>query len=374
MNGAGATGMTAFNDRDREQMRRALELAERGLFTTTPNPRVGCVIVREERVIGEGWHERAGEAHAEVAALAAARAAGEATRGATAYVTLEPCNHQGRTPPCTDALLAAGVSRVVAALRDPNPAAGNGGERLRAAGVAVEFGLCESQARELNIGWIHRLAAGRPWVRVKIAASLDGKTALDNGASQWITSEAARADGHRWRARSCAILTGIGTVLQDDPRLSVRAIATSRQPLRVIVDRHGELPETARVLDGADVLIVSATAARRAWPNNVRHVQLPGPDGRVDLGAMMALLAAQGINELHVEAGAKLNGALLAAGLVDELLLYLAPSLLGDPARGMFALPAPLTELARRVPLRIRECAPVGDDWRLVARVHRDAD
>ena len=364
--------MTAFNDRQR--MLRALELAERGLFTTTPNPRVGCVIVREERSIGEGWHERAGEAHAEVVALAAARARGEATRGATAYVTLEPCNHHGRTPPCTDALLAAGVTRVVAALRDPNPVAAEGGERLRAAGVAVEFGLCESEARELNIGWIQRLVAGRPWVRLKIAASLDGKTALDNGASQWITGAAARADGHRWRARSCAILTGIGTVLQDDPQLSVRAVETSRQPLRVIVDRHGQLPATARVLEGADVLVVSAAAAQSLWPDNVRHVRLPGPDGRVDLEAMLALLAAQGINELHVEAGAKLNGALLAAGLVDELLLYVAPSLLGDPAHGMFALPAPLEALAQRVRLRIRDSAPIGDDWRLVARVRREAD
>jgi diaminohydroxyphosphoribosylaminopyrimidine deaminase/5-amino-6-(5-phosphoribosylamino)uracil reductase len=366
--------MTAFNDRDRERMLRALELAQRGLFTTTPNPRVGCVIVRGERIIGEGWHERAGEAHAEVMALAAARASGEATHGATAYVTLEPCNHQGRTPPCSDALLAAGVTRVVAALRDPNPVAGEGGERLRAAGVAVEFGLCESEARELNLGWIHRLVAGRPWVRVKIAASLDGKTALVNGASQWITGPAARADGHRWRARSCAILTGVGTVLQDDPRLSVRAVETSRQPLRVIVDRNGELPATARVLEGADVLVVSAAAAHRLWPDNVRHVRLPGPDGRVDLEAMLALLAAQGINELHVEAGAKLNGALLAAGLVDELLLYLAPSLLGDPARGMFALPAALGELAQRVRLRIHDSAAIGDDWRLLARVLREAD
>jgi diaminohydroxyphosphoribosylaminopyrimidine deaminase/5-amino-6-(5-phosphoribosylamino)uracil reductase len=366
--------MTAFTDGDRERMRRALALAERGLFTTTPNPRVGCVIVREDRIIGEGWHERAGEAHAEVVALGAARARGEATRGATAYVTLEPCNHHGRTPPCTEALLAAGISRVVAAMRDPNRTAREGGERLRAAGVAVEFGLCEVEARELNIGWIHRVVDGRPWVRVKIAASLDGKTALDAGASQWITGPEARADGHRWRARSCAILTGIGTVLQDDPQLTVRAVETSRQPLRVIVDRHGQLPATARVLDGGEVLVVSATAAQSAWPDHVRQVQLPGPDGRVDLGAMLALLGAQGVNELHVEAGAKLNGALLAAGLVDELVLYLAPSLLGDPARGMFALPAPLTELAQQVRLRIRDSTAIGDDWRLVARVLREAD
>src|SRR5271167_87651 len=290
--------MTAFNDRDRERMLRALELAARGLFTTTPNPRVGCVIVRDERTIGEGWHQRAGGAHAEVMALDAARARGEPTRGATAYVTLEPCNHHGRTPPCTDALLAAGIARVVAAMRDPNPAAGQGGERMLAAGVAVAFGLCEAEARELNVGWIQRLVAGRPWVRVKIAASLDGKTALDNGASQWITGPVARADAHRWRARSCAILTGIGTVLQDDPRLSVREVQTSRQPLRVVVDRHGELPATAHLLDGGTVLVVSAQAAKGTWPANVRHVQLPGPDGRVDLEAMLSLLAEQGVNEL----------------------------------------------------------------------------
>lgn len=362
--------MTDFNDRDRGHMLHALSLAERGLFTATPNPRVGCVIVRDARIIGEGWHERAGEAHAEAAAISAARAGGEATHGATAYVTLEPCNHHGRTPPCTDALLDAGIARVVAAMRDPNPAAGGGGERLRAAGVAVEFGLCADQARELNIGWLHRLATGRPWVRVKVAASLDGRTALDNGASQWITGPAARADGHRWRARSCAILTGIGTVLQDDPQLTVRGIDTSRQPLRVIVDRRGQLPATARVLDGdGGVLIVSATAPDVAWPQGVRHARLPGPDGRVDLDAMLKLLATEGVNELQVEAGAKLNGALLAAGLVDELLLYLAPSLLGDPARGMFTLPTPLSQLAQRIALDIRDSTRIGDDWRLLARV-----
>lgn len=366
--------MTAFDDRDRERMLRALDLARRGLFTTTPNPRVGCVLVRDEQVIGEGWHERAGEAHAELAALADARARGEATRGATAYVTLEPCNHQGRTPPCTNALLSAGIARVAAAMRDPNPAAAHGGERLRQAGVAVDFGLCESEARELNIGWLRRIADGRPWARVKIAASLDGKTALENGTSQWITGPEARADAHRWRARSCALLTGIGTVLQDDPRLTVREVETSRQPLKVIVDRHGDLPAAARVLAGGAVIVVSAAAPRGAWPENVRHVQLPGPDGRVDLEAMLAFLAEQGVNELQVEAGAKLNGALLAAGLVDELLLYLAPSLLGDPARGLFALPAPLSQLAQRVRLRVHDSARIGEDWRVLARVSREAD
>src|SRR6266700_4103349 len=359
---------------DREHMRRALDLAARGLFTSTPNPRVGCVLVRDGRVIGEGWHERAGEAHAEVGALAEAQARGEATRGATLYVTLEPCNHYGRTPPCTDGLLAAGIGRVVAAMRDPNAIASRGGERLAAAGIAVEYGLCEDDARELNAGWIKRITAGRPWLRVKIAASLDGKTALDNGTSQWITGPAARADGHRWRARSCAILTGIGTVLQDDPRLTVRDVETPRQPLKVIVDRHGETPENARVL-ASDALVISAETPRVTWPGRVESVILRGPDGRVDLDGMLKLLAERGINEVHVEAGAKLNGALLAAGRIDELLIYLAPSLLGDPARGMFALPAPLSRLAERVPLSIRTVDRIGEDWRILARVlERSAD
>jgi diaminohydroxyphosphoribosylaminopyrimidine deaminase/5-amino-6-(5-phosphoribosylamino)uracil reductase len=207
---------------------------------------------------------------------------------------------------------------------------------------------------------------------VKIAASLDGKTALDNGTSQWITGPAARVDGHRWRARSCAILTGIGTVLQDDPRLTVREVETSRQPLKVIVDRHGQLPAHARVLDGGEVIVVSADMPQVAWPENVHRVQLPGPDGRVDLAAMLSLLAERSVNELQVEAGAKLNGALLAAGLVDELLLYLAPCIFGDPARGMFALPSPLSQLAQRVQLQIRDVARIGDDWRVLARVTRE--
>jgi len=361
--------MTAFDDRDREHMRRALVLAARGLFTTTPNPRVGCVIVSGDRVIGEGWHERAGEAHAEVRALADVGARGDSACGAAMYVTLEPCNHHGRTPPCTEALLAAGLARVVVAMRDPNPLAAHGAERLATAGVAVEHGLFEDEARELNVGWIKRMQVGRPWVRVKIAASLDGRTALDNGASQWITGPAARADGHRWRARACAILTGIGTVQQDDPRLTVREVETPRQPLKIIVDRHGELPAGARVLESGEVLVVSAEAPSRSWPTRVESVVLRGPDGRVDLERMLVLLAERGINEVHVEAGAKLNGALLAAGLVDEWLLYLAPCVLGDPARGMFALPKPLSALAERIPLSIRSVDRIGEDLRILARV-----
>jgi diaminohydroxyphosphoribosylaminopyrimidine deaminase/5-amino-6-(5-phosphoribosylamino)uracil reductase len=320
-------------------------------------------------VIGEGWHERAGEAHAEVRALADVVARGASARGATAYVTLEPCNHSGRTPPCTDALLVARVARVVAAMRDPYLPAAGGAERLAAAGVEVDHGLLEAEARELNLGWIKRVQHGRPWVRVKIAASFDGQTALDNGESRWITGAKARADGHRWRARACAILTGIGTVQQDDPQLTVREVQTSRQPLKVIVDRHGELAVGARVLEGGDVLVVSAEAPRTAWPANVENVVLRGADGRVDLERMLALLAEREINELHVEAGAKLNGALLAAGLIDELLVYLAPCLLGDPARGMFAMPVPLARLAERVPLSIKDVDRVGEDWRILARV-----
>ncbi len=255
---------------DAQLMDRALELARRGLYTTSPNPRVGCVVARDGMILGEGWHERAGEAHAEVRALDDARSRGNDPRGATAMVTLEPCNHQGRTPPCTRALLAAGIARVVAAMRDPDPVAARGSEALRAAGVSVDVGLREAEARELNIGWIKRMQTGRPWVRVKIAASLDGRTALQNGASQWITGPLARADGHAWRARACAILTGIGTIRHDDPQLTVREVPTSRQPLKVIVDRHGETPAGARALADGDALIFTAMAPRVAWPTRVQ--------------------------------------------------------------------------------------------------------
>jgi diaminohydroxyphosphoribosylaminopyrimidine deaminase/5-amino-6-(5-phosphoribosylamino)uracil reductase len=363
--------MSAFNpsDRDRELMQRALELAARGLYTTTPNPRVGCVVARDGRVIGEGWHERAGEAHAEVRALADVAARGETARGATAYVTLEPCNHRGRTPPCTDALLAAGVARVVTAMPDPFPPAAGGVARLSAAGVKVDTGLLGAEARELNPGWIKRHIEGRPWVRVKVAASLDGRTALESGESQWITGEDARADGHHWRARACAILTGIGTVQQDDPQLTVRAVETTRQPLKIVIDRRGELPPKARLLSSGPVIVFSAEPPQATWPSHVESLVIRGPDGKVDLARMLALLAEREINEIHVEAGARLNGALLAAGLVDELLLYLAPCLIGDPARGMFELPAPLARLADRTALSIASIERVGTDWRVLARL-----
>jgi diaminohydroxyphosphoribosylaminopyrimidine deaminase/5-amino-6-(5-phosphoribosylamino)uracil reductase len=360
--------MGGFTDADRAHMARALALAARGLYTTTPNPRVGCVIVRDGTVLGEGFHARAGEAHAEVAALADAARRGADARGATMYVTLEPCNHHGRTPPCVDAILAAGMTRVVAALPDPNPVASAGAARLRAAGVVVDFGLCEDEAREQNIGFVARATRGRPWVRTKLAASLDGRTALVSGESQWITGPEARADGHAWRARACAILTGVGTVMQDDPQMNVRAVATPRQPLRIVVDRHGQTPATARVLADGPALIVTAGSHNSAWPPTVDVAVMPDGTGRVDLVAMMEALGTRGINELHVEAGAKLNGALLAAGLVDEILLYLAPTVLGDPARGMFEFPAPLATLAGRRDFVWHDVARVGPDLRLVAR------
>lgn len=354
---------------DNEFMARALRLAERGLYSTTPNPRVGCVIVRDGRVVGEGWHARAGEAHAEIHAL---RAAGAAARGATAYVTLEPCSHHGRTPPCAEALIAAGVTRVVAAMEDPNPqVAGQGMAALRAAGIAAECGLLGDAALELNIGFAARMTRRRPWLRMKLAASLDGKTALQNGASQWITGAAARQDGHRWRARACAILSGIGTVRDDDPQLNVRGVETTRQPLKVVVDSRLELPLDARVLAGGDVLVAAAQgdAAKIAAlrERGAEVLLLPDAGGKVDLTALLEELGRRGVNEVHAEAGFKLNGSLLGAGLVDELLLYLAPCLIGDAARGMFNLPA-LDSLDGKRRLAIRDVRMVGPDLRLLAR------
>ncbi|MDR1646865.1 MAG: bifunctional diaminohydroxyphosphoribosylaminopyrimidine deaminase/5-amino-6-(5-phosphoribosylamino)uracil reductase RibD [Zoogloeaceae bacterium] len=359
-----------FSSTDRAFMAEALSLAEQGLLTTTPNPRVGCVLVKEGVVVGRGWHARAGEAHAEIHALAAA---GEAARGATAYVTLEPCSHYGRTPPCAEALQQAGVARVIAAMTDPNPqVAGSGLARLCAAGIRVDSGLLEAEARELNLGFISRMTRGRPWVRLKSAASLDGKTALSTGESQWITGAAARQDGHRFRARACALLTGMGTVRHDDPRLSVREVATPRQPWRVVVDSRLELAPSARLLaDGVPVLVVFAqdAPARRAalTASGAECLCLPDADGRVDLAALLTELGRRGVNELHVEAGSRLNGALLQAGLADELLLYFAPCLLGDAAQGLFALPQPQT-LAARLDFRFHEVTPVGEDIRLRLR------
>jgi diaminohydroxyphosphoribosylaminopyrimidine deaminase/5-amino-6-(5-phosphoribosylamino)uracil reductase len=359
--------MSAFSAHDHAHMARALQLAERGAFTTHPNPMVGCVVADGARVLGEGWHQRAGEPHAEVHAL---RAAGERARGATAYVTLEPCAHHGRTPPCADALVAAGVTRVVAACRDPfDQVAGQGFAKLAAAGIDVEFGLMEAAARRVNRGFFSRIERGRPWVRVKLAMSLDGRTALENGESKWITSDAARADVMRWRARSGALMTGIGTVLADDPRLTVRLPEGEEfvPPLRVVLDERGRLPARSALLtDGAaptlavhaDDIVpdygdeVSAFAVRRLGPG-------------LDLAAVLSQLGQRGVNELQVEAGATLSGALMAAGLVDELLVYIAPVLLGDRSRPLLAGLSPGT-MAERIGLKLLETRQVGPDLRLL--------
>jgi diaminohydroxyphosphoribosylaminopyrimidine deaminase / 5-amino-6-(5-phosphoribosylamino)uracil reductase len=359
-----------FSASDYAYMAQALRLAEKGLYSTSPNPRVGCVLVRDRRVVGSGWHERAGAPHAEINALAAA---GEAAVGATAYLTLEPCSHHGRTPPCTDALIKAGIARVVAAMEDPNPlVSGSGYAKLLDAGIEVQTGLMAVEAKALNIGFVVRMSRGRPWVRIKIAASLDGKTALNNGASQWITSEAARRDGHRLRARSCAVMTGIGSVLADNPRLTVRHLETARQPLRVVVDSRLEIPVDARLLRGAGELIFTATASEGTigalHEVGARVIVLPDQNDNVDLSAMMQKLADFEINEVLVEAGWRLNGALINAGLVDELVIYLAPYLIGDAARGMLKLPE-LTDLEVKRALTIEDIRRVGSDLRLTAQL-----
>lgn len=356
---------------DLQGMRRALDLAFRGLFITSPNPRVGCVIVKDRQILGEGFTQPAGQAHAEVQALRDAASRGLEVHGATAYVTLEPCSHHGRTPPCADALIQAGIARVVAALRDPNPlVAGQGLAKLAAAGIDVTCGVLEDAAHEMNIGFFSRMRRGRPWVRLKAAASLDGKTALHNGRSQWITSPAARDDGHWWRARACAIVTGIGTVIEDDPQLNVRAVATPRQPQRIVIDSRLQISPAARVLSGGGTLVVTASAdpgkAALLRDRGADVMVLPNARGQVDLPALMQELGKRQINELHVEAGSRLNGALIRECCVDELLLYLAPSLLGD-ARGMFDL-GQIDTLEDKRALSFHEIKQIGTDLRILAR------
>ncbi|CAM8624346.1 RibD Pyrimidine reductase, riboflavin biosynthesis [Oxalobacteraceae bacterium] len=358
---------------DIDAMRAALDQAAKGLFLTSPNPRVGCVIVRDGQIIASGHTQRAGEAHAEIDALRDAASRGIDVRGATVYVTLEPCGHHGRTPPCSEALITAGVSRVVAAIEDPNPlVAGKGIAQLRSAGITVETGVLANEAREMNIGFFHRMQHGRPWVRLKIAASLDGGTALTNGESQWITSSAARDDGHAWRARACAILTGIGTVQQDNPQLNVRAVTTPRQPQRIVVDSQLETDPAARVLAGGGTWIITTDAhperASRLRDAGAEVIVLPTEGVKVDLSALMQLLGQRQMNELHVEAGYKLNGSLLRMGLVDEMLVYLAPCLLG-PAQGMARLPE-LNALSDRVTMRFHRVDRVGDDLRVITRLN----
>ena len=351
-----------------------MDLAEHSLFSSSPNPRVGCILANKDNLIlGRGNTQQAGGLHAEISALRDAVTRGNSVEGATAYVTLEPCSHHGRTGPCCDALIAAGIKRVVASIADPNPlVSGQGFERLRAAGITVEIGPGAAESRELNIGFFSRMIRKTPWVRMKIAASLDGTTALANGQSQWITSPEARADGHAWRARSCAMLTGIGTLLQDNPRLDVRLVDTPRQPYRVIVDSRLQTPLDAAIFkSGGAVWIYCAVRdankelALQALGATVTY--LPNALGKVDLAAMMRDLARREINELHVEAGSKLNGSLIRAALVDELLIYLAPKLLG-PGMGMAAL-GPLQALSCALELHYQSNQMVGADLRIIARV-----
>lgn len=368
-----------FSGDDHLHMAQALRQARRGLYTTDPNPRVGCVLVRDGTLVGKGGHLRAGEPHAEIHAL---RMAGDLARGATAYVTLEPCSHHGRTPPCADALIQAGVSRVVAAMKDPNPlVAGRGMARLAAAGITTASGLLEAQARQLNPGFISRMERGRPFVRLKLAASLDGRTAMRSGESQWITGAAARADVQRLRARSSAIVTGVDTLLHDNASLTVRAAELGlapelaeqvvlRQPLRVVLDSQLRLPADARLLSlPGEVLVVTALPPDHPRAGGLseagaRVLSLPGGDGRVDLEALLARLASEyQCNELLLECGATLAGAALQAGLVDELVLYMATTLLGSSARPLLELP--LERMAQQYRLQLKDSRMLGDDLRL---------
>jgi diaminohydroxyphosphoribosylaminopyrimidine deaminase / 5-amino-6-(5-phosphoribosylamino)uracil reductase len=367
--------MVPIQPLDRQRMLDALSLARQSIGLSDPNPRVGCVIGHADgRVLAQGFTQQAGGPHAEAAALGAARESGVDVRGATAWVTLEPCSHHGRTPPCSDALVAAGISRVVVGVGDPfHLVAGRGVEGLRAAGITVDFADDDiaHACRELNIGFHTRVELGRPWVRMKIAASLDGRTALPDGTSQWITAEPARADGHAWRKRAGAVLSGIGTVLEDDPRLDVRHVPTAVQPLRVVVDSHLMTPLTARLLAPPGAVLIYGAADEPARAEALRErgaevVQLPGEHGKVDLAAMVADLGRRGVNELHVEAGHKLNASLLRAGLVDELLVYLAPTLFGD-GREMAAL-GTLPTLADAMRWDFIDVQLVGPDLRVMAR------
>ena len=366
---------------DERAMHRALELAALGTRSTQPNPRVGCVIARGESIVGEGWHQRAGEPHAEVFAL---REAGELARDATAYVTLEPCNHHGRTPPCTEALIAAGISRVIFACGDPNPRVdGSGATRLRAAGIEVDTGLFAAQGEELNLGFFKRMRTGRPWLRLKLAASLDGRTALASGESRWITSREARSDVHRWRAESAAVLSTSATVLADDPELTARPDDLGvnemlRQPLRVILDRHLRVPAEAKIFaaPGEVVRLTAATAQAASLHAQGSHVRgriesiATAADGRLSLEAALAWMGGAALNEVWTEAGATLAGALLQRGLVDELVVYLAPKLLGSDARPLAALPIP-PSLSDVASWRVHDLRQIGPDIRIMLRPGR---
>lgn len=356
-------------------MNKALEQAAQALFLSSPNPRVGCVIVDHAgQVIGQGFTQQAGGPHAEVMALRDATARGNDVHGATAYVTLEPCSHQGRTGPCCDALVAAGIGKVVGALTDPNPqVAGRGFERLRAAGVEVEVGIGAAESRELNLGFFSRMIRSTPWVRMKAASSLDGVTALHNGTSQWITSAPARVDGHAWRARACTILTGIGTVLEDNPRLNVREVETPRQPRIAVVDSKLDMPLDAHVLKAPSGCLIYTSSQDQSKIKALQAlgatvIDMPNAAGKVDLAAMLRDLAQRGTNELHVEAGFKLNGSFIREGLVDEFLFYQAPKLLGTGAMGIANF-GPLDALIQGVDLEFHDITRLGPDLRIIARV-----
>jgi diaminohydroxyphosphoribosylaminopyrimidine deaminase/5-amino-6-(5-phosphoribosylamino)uracil reductase len=364
-----------LDEHDLRHLRRALELAQSAIGRSDPNPRVGCVLADAQgRVVGEGATQRAGEAHAEVMALRAAQAAGASLDGGTAWVSLEPCSHHGRTPPCCDALVAARLARVVVSAIDPNPlVSGAGVQRLRAAGIRVDVAdeAAADAAREINIGFFSRMRRQRPWLRLKVAASLDGRTALADGSSQWITGDAARGDGHAWRRRAGAVLTGSGTVLADDPRLDVRLVPTQVQPLRVVVDSQLRVPAISRVFDPPGSALVYCARAPRPQADALRQrgvevIECTAPNGQVDLPGVLSDLARRGVNELHVEGGERLNGALISADLVDEYLIYLAPKLLG-PGRSMATLPA-LGRLGEAPSLRFVDIAACGEDLRIVAR------
>lgn len=356
---------------DYSHMARAIRLAKRGLYSTDPNPRVGCVLVNKGKIVGEGWHERAGEPHAEIMALTAA---GEAAKDATAYISLEPCCHHGRTPPCSDALISAGISRAVVAMEDPNPqVAGKGISQLRDAGIEVESGVMTVQSELLNPGFIQRMREGKPYLRCKLAMSLDGRTAMASGESQWITGESARGDVHRLRARSSAIITGIETVLADNPSMNVRLEGVEvHQPIRIVLDSQLRMPVDAKMLSLTGRTVVCTTQQDKDKVDKLikagaEVVQFPEENGRVSFEALMNYLVEEQVNEVMVEAGATLNGALLQAGLVDEIVIYMAPLLMGDNARSLFALPG-LSQMKDRLSLTISDVRAIGKDWRIVVR------
>ncbi len=360
-----------FTQQDHYFMARALKLARKGLYTTHPNPRVGCVIVKDNEILTEGWHQKAGGPHAEAHAI---YQSSEPLSGATVYVTLEPCSHQGRTPPCTDALIETGVSRVVIAAADPNPRVnGNGRKQLRQANIEVQIGLLEQQARELNKGFFSLHEKQRPWVRLKTAASLDGRTAMASGESQWITSKLARADGHRFRAQSSAVLTGVNTVVADDPQLTARLDGIERQPIRVILDSNLRTPTTAKIFDqSSEVLVFTCQSATKGKASELKKagasiIHLPSDSGRLNLSDVLDTLAAMEINEIHVEAGQTLTGQFIKQNLADEVLIYFAPTLLGEDARGMFTIPN-LNKLSQQKRICWHDQRMVGDDLRLLVR------